>query len=115
MQIPSFWAEARIEGKVGGRKRVMRRFGWSDESAAAAELHARERAEAAAETFMREGPPSKTLHFRVQDGADLANACGTPFRWVAHSSPDPVLVKCPRCRRTAAYRAAVDAAIGPGL
>lgn len=75
----------------------------------------RERAEAAAETFMREGPPSKTLHFRVQDGADLANACGTPFRWVSHSSPDPVLVKCPRCRRTAAYRAAVDAAIGPGL
>lgn len=47
MQIPSFWAEARIEGKVGGRKRVMRRFGWSDESAAAAEVHARGRAEAA--------------------------------------------------------------------
>ncbi|MFN3240773.1 MAG: hypothetical protein ACE37K_04590 [Planctomycetota bacterium] len=54
MQIPQFWAEHRLEGKIeptrsGGRKRVrvVRRFGWSDESQAQAEVHARERAEAA--------------------------------------------------------------------
>lgn len=47
MQIPEFWAEARVEGKVEGNVRVVRRFGWSDESQAAAEQHAHERAESA--------------------------------------------------------------------
>lgn len=47
MQIPQHWAEARVVGDVGGKRRVIRRFGWSDVDAPTAELHARARAEAA--------------------------------------------------------------------
>lgn len=47
MQIPQHWAEARVEGKVRGKKRVVRRFGWSDASAADAQVQAQQRAEAA--------------------------------------------------------------------
>lgn len=47
MQIPEHWAEARLVGTVNGRKRVVRRFGWSVVSAAEAELRAQERAAAA--------------------------------------------------------------------
>lgn len=44
MIIPAHWAEARLTGKVAGRPRVVRRFGWSDESQAAAQQHAEQRA-----------------------------------------------------------------------
>lgn len=47
MQIPEHWAEARVEGKVKGRKRAVRRFGWSDRSAADAMQQAEQRAAAA--------------------------------------------------------------------
>ncbi len=36
MHIPDYWAEARVTGKVQGRNRVVRRFGWSEVSLAAA-------------------------------------------------------------------------------
>jgi len=49
MQIPEFWAEVRLEGKVDERKRVVRRFGWSESSQAEAQQHAKERADAALE------------------------------------------------------------------
>lgn len=51
MQIPEFWAEHRLVGEVGGRRRVVRRFGWSDDSAELAEANARERAEQAYATL----------------------------------------------------------------
>lgn len=47
MQIPEYWAEARLTGKVNGRERAVRRFGWSDESLAHAETQAQARARAA--------------------------------------------------------------------
>ena len=47
MQIPEHWAEARVEGKVNGRKRVIRRFGWSDVSIEDAQRNADDRARAA--------------------------------------------------------------------
>ncbi|MBL9079403.1 MAG: hypothetical protein JNL08_18015 [Planctomycetes bacterium] len=47
MQIPQFWAEARVEGKVQGRQRVVRRFGWSDASEADAQQQAFARARSA--------------------------------------------------------------------
>ncbi len=45
--MPAHWAEARIVGRVRGKRRVVRRFGWSDEGAGAAEAHAQARADAA--------------------------------------------------------------------
>jgi hypothetical protein len=47
MRIPAHWAEARLVGKVRGRQRVVRRFGWSDDGQAAAAQHANDRAAAA--------------------------------------------------------------------
>lgn len=47
MQIPQYWAEARVVDRVQGRQRVVRRFGWSDESLEHAERQAHERARAA--------------------------------------------------------------------
>lgn len=44
MQIPQFWAEARAVGSVGGKPRVVRRFGWSDHSQSEAKEHAERRA-----------------------------------------------------------------------
>lgn len=47
MQIPEFWAEIRMTGKVDLGNRVVRRFGWSGSSQAEAQQHAEERTEAA--------------------------------------------------------------------
>lgn len=41
--IPRYWAEARLQHREGRRQVTLRRFGWSDESAAAAQSHADER------------------------------------------------------------------------
>ena len=50
-QIP--WAEARVVGVVRGRRRVIRRLGWSDDGEDAAEQHARSRAEEAMRRLAR--------------------------------------------------------------
>ena len=34
MQIPEFWAEAKLATEIKGRRRSVRRFGWSDTSQA---------------------------------------------------------------------------------
>jgi hypothetical protein len=47
MQIPQFWAEARLVGDVQGKRRVVRRFGWSDVDGDTAQKHAEARAAAA--------------------------------------------------------------------
>lgn len=47
MLVPQYWAEARVQQKVGGRQRTMRRFGWSDVSQQQAQQLADERAQAA--------------------------------------------------------------------
>src|SRR5687768_18009586 len=44
MQVPSFWAEARVQHRERGRQVTVRRFGWSDDSVAEAQLHAELRA-----------------------------------------------------------------------
>lgn len=40
MIIPKYWAEARLQHREGRRQVTLRRFGWSDESDAAAQAHA---------------------------------------------------------------------------
>ncbi|MBK8101664.1 MAG: hypothetical protein IPK26_31670 [Planctomycetes bacterium] len=51
MQLPQFWAEARVVGQVNGKPRVLRRFGWSDVDESDALRHAHERAAAAMATW----------------------------------------------------------------
>ena len=43
MIVPTYWAEARLQDKHKGRTVTVRRFGWSDESPAAAQVHAEAR------------------------------------------------------------------------
>lgn len=47
VQIPEFWAEARLVATVQGKRRPVRRFGWSNDSQQAAQDHADQRALAA--------------------------------------------------------------------
>lgn len=45
MIVPEYWAEARVRDRIDGSQVTIKRFGWSDESEAAAQAHARQRAE----------------------------------------------------------------------
>lgn len=53
MLIPEYWAEARIQQRRAGRQVTVRRYGWSDESQAAAQEHAQLRAEQALESIFQ--------------------------------------------------------------
>lgn len=52
MIIPEYWAEARQQVRRKGRQVTVRRFGWSDESQAAAEAHAGQRTQEALEAIL---------------------------------------------------------------
>lgn len=52
MIVPRYWAEGRVRSRAGGRQVTVRRFGWSNESQAAAQRHADERAAAALATIL---------------------------------------------------------------
>ncbi len=47
MQIPEYWVEATVEGRVNRKRRVVRRYGWSETSEAEAKAMAEQRAAAA--------------------------------------------------------------------
>jgi hypothetical protein len=49
MIVPQYWAESRLQHREKGHQITLRRFGWSDESQAAAQAHADERVQAAME------------------------------------------------------------------
>jgi hypothetical protein len=51
--IPQYWAEARTRTEIRDRLVTVKRFGWSDESQAAAQRHAEERAADAAARMVR--------------------------------------------------------------
>ena len=75
MIVPKFWAEASVQGRVGGRNATVRRFGWSDESEAAAQAHAQQRAtEACARLVAGERLQRRELK-RPYNGAE-----GVPIR-----------------------------------
>ncbi|QKX16962.1 hypothetical protein [Microbulbifer sp. YPW1] len=47
MIVPEYWAEAKLRERINGSQVTIKRFGWSDESEAAAQAHADERAKEA--------------------------------------------------------------------
>lgn len=47
MIVPQYWAEARIQQRIGKRQITVRRFGWSDASQQAAQDHAQQRVQEA--------------------------------------------------------------------
>lgn len=86
MIIPAHWAEVRLTGKVAGRPRVVRRFGWSEVSQEAARQHAEQRA-ALALTALQQGEHVPGRERRQAYGDDVL-----PIREqvVAHDGTDVV-------------------------
>lgn len=75
MIVPRFWAEARVRDRIAGRQVTVRRWGWSDESQAAARAHAEQRARDAVER-KRAGEDVRRFERKVAyNGAD-----GAPIR-----------------------------------
>src|SRR5262245_45571689 len=75
MIVPQFWAEARIQQRVEKRQVTVRRFGWSDESQADAQINADARArEALARILAGESLPRRERK-RPYNGAQ-----GVPIR-----------------------------------
>lgn len=75
MIVPNYWAEARIREKIGKQQFTVRRFGWSNESQAAAQQMADERArEALARIVAGEELPRRDLK-RAYNGSE-----GLPIR-----------------------------------
>jgi hypothetical protein len=75
MVVPKYWAEARLQDRVGGRSMTVRRFGWSDTSLAEAQAMAERRAAEALEQ-LRRGVPLPRREPRVPYGG----ADGVPIR-----------------------------------
>lgn len=74
MLIPSYWAEARRQARPPGRTVTVRRFGWSDDSEAAAQAHAEARAEDALAALLA-GQPLPRRERRTAYGVE-----GVPIR-----------------------------------
>ena len=52
MIVPEYWSEAREQVRHGGRRITVRRYGWSDDSPAAAQAHARQRVREALDAIL---------------------------------------------------------------
>jgi hypothetical protein len=82
MIVPDYWAEARVQGRLqvtekGGqrsRSATVRRFGWSNESQAAAQAHAEERAQQAWRALLA-GERTQRRELKMSYGAP-----GVPIR-----------------------------------
>jgi hypothetical protein len=74
MIVPA-WAEGRVHEKRDGKQVTIRRFGWSDESQAAAQAHADDRAREAFAAFKASGTTARFEYKRAYNGAD-----GVPIR-----------------------------------
>ncbi|MDJ0939674.1 MAG: hypothetical protein QNJ00_07905 [Woeseiaceae bacterium] len=99
MIVPEFWAEAKERIRVAGETRTLKRFGWSDDSMAAAQEHARERVHEAAEQARRGESVRRVDHKVTYGGAE-----GLPIREeIVERHGDTVITRNPygaRCLNT---------------
>lgn len=66
MQIPRYWAQTRLRHETGRRHgATVQRWGWSDQSAQAAQAHAQERAQAALDQVLN-APQRRNLDAHFQ-------------------------------------------------
>lgn len=76
MQIPQHWAEGRAQRREAGRQLTVRRWGWSDDSPAAAQAHADQRAaEALERLWLAPGSEARREPRAAYNGAE-----GQPIR-----------------------------------
>jgi hypothetical protein len=75
MIVPEYWSEAKEQIQVNGRKRTLKRFGWSDTSESDAHENAKERVRDAARRALA-GESVRTTDYKVVYGG----AVGLPIR-----------------------------------
>lgn len=75
MIVPEYWSEAKEQIQIDGRKRTLKRFGWSDTSESDAHENAKERVRDAAKRALA-GESVRTTDYKVEYGG----AVGLPIR-----------------------------------
>lgn len=87
MIIPRYWAEAKIKTRIAGRSYSLKRFGWSDQSVAAAQRHAEQRIAEAIEKINAGEHIRRIEHKVPYNGAE-----GLPIREEIIAQHDDVMI-----------------------
>ena len=87
MIIPRYWAEAKIKTRIAGRSYTLKRFGWSDQSVAAAQRHAEQRVAEAIEKINAGEHIRRIEHKVPYNGAE-----GLPIREEIIAQHDDVMI-----------------------
>ena len=87
MIVPEYWAEAKLRERINGSQVTIKRFGWSDESETAAQVHAEERA---AEAMSRAQHGEKVR--RVDHKVAYNGAEGLPIREEIIEKHDDIVI-----------------------
>ena len=87
MIVPEYWAEAKLRERINGSQVTIKRFGWSDESEAAAQAHANERAKEAMARAQRGEQVRRIDHKVAYNGAE-----GLPIREEIIEKHDDIVI-----------------------
>ena len=87
MIVPEYWAEAKLRERINGSQVTIKRFGWSDESEAAAQAHADERAKEAMARAQRGEKVRRIDHKVAYNGAE-----GLPIREEIIEKHDDIVI-----------------------
>lgn len=87
MIIPKYWAEAKTKTKFEGRQYTIKRFGWSDQSLEAAQIHAEQRVTSAIEQIKVDQNIRRIDHKVAYNGAE-----GLPIREEIVAQHDDVII-----------------------
>lgn len=87
MRVPEFWSESTVKKVVDGHSFTIKRFGWSDTSAADAKAHAVMRLEEALRELAEKGDVRRIDHKVPYNGAE-----GLPIREEIISKHDDVVI-----------------------
>ncbi|TLM78242.1 hypothetical protein ACONUD_17595 [Microbulbifer harenosus] len=87
MIVPEYWSEAKLKQRIDGAQVTIKRFGWSDESEAAAHAHASKRAHEAMTRAVRGEKVRKVDHKIPYNGAE-----GLPIREEVVGRQDDVVI-----------------------
>ncbi|MFV5264902.1 hypothetical protein ACMUMS_15265 [Acinetobacter courvalinii] len=87
MLIPRYWAEAKVKTRIAGRQYTLKRFGWSDQSLATAQVHAEQRIAQAIEKIKAGENTHRMDHKSSYNGAE-----GLPIREEIIAQHDDVVI-----------------------
>ena len=96
MIIPKYWAEAKTKTKFEGRQYTIKRFGWSDQSLEAAQIHAEQRVTAVIEKI---GEDVQTLFHAIYVDPHYDLMCRNQNCFRARISPKPWRIGVERLRQ----------------